>query len=183
MNLRGLKTRATRECFLDPQSLPMPTLHFETTVAAPLQRVWEFHQDVRVSLPALSPQEDSVVLESADTPPLVGARIVITARGPMGRRIRWVALIVEHSPPHGALFGEEARFVDEQEAGPFARWRHAHEFERIDENTTRVVDHIEYRPPLGPLGWIADKIFVARKLKRMFAERHATLKRLLDSAG
>lgn len=158
----------------------MSSLHFETSIAAPLRTVWDFHQDVRTSLPLLCLPEDCVVIESADAPPVAGARIVITARGPLGRRIRWVARIVEHSPPHAVVFGEEGRFVDEQESGPFARWRHAHEFEAIDDKTTRVIDHIEYRVPLGPLGWLADRLFVAPRLRRMFAHRHARLRELLE---
>lgn len=161
----------------------MPTHEFETLVAAPLEKVWAFHQDVRSSLPKLSPPEDQVALEHADDPPVVGARIVIVARGPLGKRIRWVARIVEHVPPHAVVFGEEARFVDEQESGPFARWRHAHEFERIDDKSTRIIDRIEYSVGLGPIGWIADKLFVARKLKAMFASRHAMTKKLLEEAG
>jgi|SRR5688500_4387128 ligand-binding SRPBCC domain-containing protein len=159
----------------------MPTVQFETTVEAPLDKVWQFHQDVLRSLPALSPPEDEVRIEHADVPPAPGGRVSITARGPLGRRIRWVARFVEVTPPHAVVFGEEARFVDEQESGPFARWRHAHEFERVDERTTRVVDTVDYRVPFGPAGWVADRLFVARKLRGMFRHRHAVLKRLLES--
>src|SRR5688500_7103793 len=119
----------------------MPTLEFETIIAAPLQRVWEIFSDVN-SLIAISPPADRVEIESADVPIGAGSRIVIIAAGPLGRRMRWVAKIVEHRPPHAVVFGEEARFVDEQESGPFKSWRHEHEFERVDEKTTRVIDRV-----------------------------------------
>jgi ligand-binding SRPBCC domain-containing protein len=95
----------------------MPILEFEMTVNAPLEKVWAFYQDVKTALPTLSPPDAGVEVESADLPPVVGARIVIRANGPFGR-IRWIAKIVEHQPPHAVVFGEEARFVDDQESWP-----------------------------------------------------------------
>src|SRR5215213_8210042 len=158
----------------------MPTLTFELLVAAPLAKVWAFHGDVTAGLPALSPPENAVRIESADLPAKVGSRFVITAKAPLRGRIRWVAKIVEHQPPHAVVFGEEARFVDEQESGPFAFWRHEHEFEHVDERTTRVTDRLTYRVPFGPLGWIADAVFVRRQLVAMFRYRHAQTKRMLE---
>jgi hypothetical protein len=63
-----------------------------------------------------------------------------------------VAKIVQHKPPRAVVFGEEARFVDEQESGPFKAWRHEHDFERVDAKSTRVVDRITYRVGWGPIG-------------------------------
>ena len=157
----------------------MPTVQFETTIAAPLERVWAFHQKTRESLPALSPPEDEVSIEHADESPRVGGRVIIHARGPFGR-IRWEARFVEVIPPHAVVFGEEARFVDEQVSGPFKSWRHAHEFERVDERTTRLVDTVTYDLGMGPLGWLADKLYVAGKLRAMFRYRHDALRRVLE---
>src|SRR5438552_19048692 len=106
----------------------MPTLEFETTVAAPLAKVWVFFQDVAKSLPALTSPKEQVTVASADVPMKEGSRIVLGMNGPFGRRVRWVAKIIAHVPPHAVVFGEEARFVDEQETGPLRVWRHAHEF-------------------------------------------------------
>jgi ligand-binding SRPBCC domain-containing protein len=153
----------------------MPTLEFETTVPAPLADVWAFFQDVATSLPALTSPAEAVKVESADVPVMEGSRIVLTMNGPLGR-VRWVAKIVAHAPPHAVVFGEEARFVDEQESGPFRQWVHAHEFEAVDAKTTRVVDRITYRVPLGPIGWIADLVYVRRKLRRAFRYRHERLR-------
>ena len=164
------------------QSAAMPTVEFEATIAAPLERVWAFYQDVKRSLPALTAPEEGLTIESVDEPQVVGSRIVLGVNGPFGR-VRWVAKIVEHHPPHAVVFGEEARFVDEQESGPFQRWRHEHEFERIDEKTTRIVDRVIYRVGLGPIGVVADAIFVRPKLKRLFRYRHDRIRALLEAAS
>jgi ligand-binding SRPBCC domain-containing protein len=160
----------------------MPTLEFECTIAAPLERVWAFYYDPVHALPALTPPDVQATIESADTPVQVGSRVILNIRPPglRGRRVRWVATIVEHRPPHPVAFGEEARFVDVQESGPFAAWRHEHDFERVDEKTTRMLDRVTYRVPLGPIGWVADVVFVRRKLAEMFRYRHEQTKRLLE---
>jgi ligand-binding SRPBCC domain-containing protein len=157
----------------------MPTLIFQTTIAAPLSAVWAFHEDVRRALPALSPPGAAVAIESADLPVHVGSIIVIAGKGPVGK-LRWVAKVVEHVPPRAVAFGEEARFVDEQQSGPFARWRHSHEFERIDEKSTRLTDRVEYVVPWGPVGWLADVAFVRWQIIAMFKHRHAMTKKLLE---
>jgi ligand-binding SRPBCC domain-containing protein len=74
------------------------------------------------------------------------------------------------------------RFVDEQESGPYALWRHTHEFE-AQGSTTVVRDLVEYREPLGVLGWVAHVAFVQRTLVKIFDYRHEQVARLLPKAN
>lgn len=164
------------------QSPRMPVLTFEITLAAPLADVWAFHEDVAAALPALSPPAAAVKIESADLPVAVGSRIVITARGPLGVRLRWVARIVEHTPPDPAANAVRAAFVDEQESGPFAQWRHEHRFEQLAPGTSLLTDRVTYRVPLGPLGVIADRLFVRRQITDMFRHRHGVMERTFGQA-
>lgn len=155
-------------------------MEFDITISAPLDVVWRFHDDV-ANLAVLSPPEAQVRLESADVPVKTGSRIAITAKGPLGR-VRWVAKIVEHTPPRAVVFGEEGRFVDEQESGPFKSFRHEHDFERVGEKSTRIVDRITYRVGWGPIGWFADLLVVRRQLYSMFRHRHAVLRERFGTA-
>ena len=166
----------------------MPTLELECTIAAPLDAVWAFHEDVRGALVALSPPSNRVEIESvAPLPPQRGTRVAIRARDPFGRRIRWLAVYVEHQPPHEGPGGaRRARFVDEAEQSPFATWRHEHDFEALAAAPalarTRLVDRVTYTVPLGPLGRIADRLFVSRQLREMFRYRHEVTVRSLARA-
>jgi uncharacterized protein (TIGR01777 family) len=65
------------------------------------------------------------------------------------------------------------QFVDEQVGGPFARWRHTHRVTPLGPDRARLEDDIDYAPPLGWLGGLADAAVVRARLARTFAYRHA----------
>jgi ligand-binding SRPBCC domain-containing protein len=100
----------------------------------------------------------------------VGARIDYQL-GLFGLRLAWRT--------HISVWQPGLRFVDEQEAGPYALWRHTHEFEARGR-ATLMRDTVEYREPLGPLGSIAHALFVERTLTRIFDYRREAIARLLE---
>jgi ligand-binding SRPBCC domain-containing protein len=79
---------------------------------------------------------------------------------------RWRTLIEEYEPGR--------RFVDVQLKGPYALWRHRHEFEEVPGGT-RVSDVVHYRLPLGPLGLLAHALFVRRMLREIFDFRQRAM--------
>ncbi len=60
------------------------------------------------------------------------------------------------------------KFVDVQEKGPYALWRHSHSFKDIGSGATEMKDRVEYAMPLGPLGEIAYHFFVSAKPRADF---------------
>jgi ligand-binding SRPBCC domain-containing protein len=62
------------------------------------------------------------------------------------------------------------RFVDAQVQGPYRLWRHTHLFEDHPQGT-HVRDSVSYEIPLGPLGDLAEWLFVRRDLARIFDHR------------
>lgn len=128
---------------------------------------------------------DAANLE-AITPPFLHFRILTPAPIPMragaridyaislfGIPVRWRTRIMEWEPG--------IRFVDEQEAGPYALWRHIHEFES-QGGSTLVRDVVDYAVPLGPLGSLAHFLFVEGLLGSIFDFRRGAIRRLLDGA-
>jgi hypothetical protein len=65
--------------------------------------------------------------------------------------------------------------------GPYSLWHHRHEFE-ASERGTLVRDVVHYALPLGPLGQIAQRLLVARDLRRIFDFRHEAATRMLGAA-
>lgn len=95
-----------------------------------------------------------------------GTRIDYTLRL-FGVPMRWRTRIDAWRP--GACF------VDLQESGPYAFWRHTHRFEPTREGT-RIVDVVEYALPLGLLGRVTHALVVGRVLKRIFDFRVAAIR-------
>ena len=91
-----------------------------------------------------------------------------------GVPVRWRTRITDWRP--------EERFVDEQESGPYALWRHTHEFEDRGASTL-MLDVVDYSEPLGPIGTLAHVLFVRRTLDRIFDFRRDAIARLLDGNG
>jgi hypothetical protein len=91
-----------------------------------------------------------------------------------GIPLRWRTHITSWEPG--------VRFVDEQESGPYAVWRHTHEFEAQGPRATLVRDVVEYALPLGPLGSAAHALFVRRTLARIFDHRQEAIRRELESS-
>lgn len=99
-----------------------------------------------------------------------------------GLPLRWLTRIEAWEPG--------VRFVDAQVRGPYALWHHTHEFEPAvgpgGASETVMRDVVRYALPLGPLGEVARRAFVARDLARIFDFRAQAVARMLavgDGAG
>jgi ligand-binding SRPBCC domain-containing protein len=89
-------------------------------------------------------------------------------------RRKWTAAITEFEWNH--------HFADVQQIGPFKRWHHRHEFIADARNGfegTLVRDVIEYEVGFGPLGEVADSLFIAHQMRQIFTERQKILPKLL----
>ena len=156
----------------------MPTFDDAVTVAAPIEKVWAYYQRVREALPALSPAEAGLRIETVEPEPArKGTVVTMTAKAPLVGRITWVAEYVGFQPPAKPDGGGPvaAFFTDLQRKGPFKAWQHTHGFEQLDAGRTRLTDHVEYEVPGGPLAGIANALVVKGQLKKMFDYRRKVL--------
>ena len=64
--------------------------------------------------------------------------------------------------------------------GAFARFDHDHYFARA-EGGTLLRDVFDYRAPFGPLGWIAERLFLSAYMRRFLLRRMRELKALAES--
>ncbi len=71
-------------------------------------------------------------------------------------------------------------FMDEQRVGPYKLWLHSHELEEV-EGGTQMSDTIRYLVPFGPIGLVANSLFVRRTLKRIFDYRREKLEEIFGS--
>lgn len=164
-------------------------LHFEDWVGFPLSRVFAFFCNPE-NLPRIMPAATETRIDrlhlvlppsSADHGDLnaggVGTVIETSFRlfPFLPLRAQWIARITE--------FEWNQYFADIQQKGPFQRWHHRHEFVEEDRegiNGTLVRDVIEYEVGFGPLGALANSLFVERQMRRTFAQRQQILPKLLS---
>ena len=72
-------------------------------------------------------------------------------------------------------------FMDEQRVGPYKLWLHTHKLEDVDGGT-RMTDDIRYLVPFGPIGLLANFLFVGRTLRRIFDYRRVKMEELFGKA-
>ena len=77
-------------------------------------------------------------------------------------------------------FERPVHFRDSQVSGIFKRFDHDHFFESIG-TCTLMRDVFDYTVPLGPLGILADLIFVQRHMRQLLIERNQLIKRVAES--
>ena len=65
-------------------------------------------------------------------------------------------------------------FTDEQRVGPYTQWHHTHSFVEKDGGV-EMTDEVKYAIPLGPLGRLANWLFVGREVNRIFDHRFQVL--------
>jgi ligand-binding SRPBCC domain-containing protein len=78
------------------------------------------------------------------------------------------------------VFDRPHHFRDSMVRGAFASFDHDHFFTRAD-NGTLLRDVFDYRAPLGPLGWVAERLFLSAYMRRFLLARMRELKRLAES--
>ena len=146
------------------------TLERTQIVRRPLAETFRFFSDAR-NLQRLTPA--FLQFKFLEPPPEVmhpGTAIDYQIRL-YGVPVHWRTRIEVVEPPK--------KFVDVQEKGPFALWRHSHSFRDIGRGATEVKDRVDYAMPLGPLGEIAHHLFVARSLRQIFEFRQRRLDEIM----
>jgi ligand-binding SRPBCC domain-containing protein len=149
------------------------TLHFTTEINAPQHAVWSFH-DGTDALTKITPPRTKVWLPKTMPKMEAGARfILIVSQPPIFVPLPWETIIESYTKPSG--------FVDTQGRGPFAYWRHEHQFIDLGESRTQLVDIVSYKAPFGFIGGIANQLFIRKQLNALFAHRHKLTKQLLET--
>ncbi|MCU1581049.1 MAG: hypothetical protein JWO01_437 [Microbacteriaceae bacterium] len=77
--------------------------------------------------------------------------------------------VTEFEPPR--------RFVDEQTRGPFTSFRHEHIFETDGAAGSVMIDRVNFSAPFGVLGLLAERLVLAKYMRRLIEDRGAYLVR------
>jgi uncharacterized protein (TIGR01777 family) len=145
----------------------MPRFIWTSDLAHPTEEVFLWHTR-QGALTRLTPPWEQVRVLASDQSIRDGAEVRIAMRrGPV--ELKWT---VRHQD-----YIDGRQFVDVQIDGPFARWVHTHRFEPLEGGSaTRMMDEIEWAPPLGALGRLLGGPVIESDLARSFAFRHRRLR-------
>lgn len=150
----------------------MPRLTVETFIAAPQALCFDLARDVGVHCRTASFTEERALPPGVTEGRLnLGDMVVFEGRH-LGLRQRLHARIVRMEPP--------SVFADEMISGAFTSLSHTHEFSPIGSGTV-MRDTLQWTSPLGPLGRIADRLFLIHHLRRFLERRNEALRALAES--
>lgn len=146
---------------------PRYRLHTETRIGQPLEQVFAFFSDAQ-NLAKITPPDLGFQIVTPTPIEMRQGTLIDYRIRVMGLPLRWRTLIEVWEPPNQETGA--ARFVDAQLRGPYACWWHEHRFAAQGAETL-MTDTVLYAPPLGPLGRVAQRLMVARELRRIFEHR------------
>ncbi|MCB9682102.1 MAG: SRPBCC family protein [Alphaproteobacteria bacterium] len=139
----------------------MATFEIVTWIDAPQAACFDLARDIGFHVETLAGTGERAVAGRTDG--LIGLGETVTFEGVhFGVRQRLTSKITAFDRPH--------HFRDEQVQGAFARFRHDHVFETVD-GRTRMRDTLDFASPLGPLGWVVDRVVMTGHLRRLLAAR------------
>jgi ligand-binding SRPBCC domain-containing protein len=131
----------------------------EQFIPAPADRVWSFFATPR-NLDALTPSDLRFRILS-DVPEKMYPGLLIEYRISPRAGV-WLCWLTEIRHVR-----EGSYFVDEQRIGPYRLWYHEHYFEAAPGGV-RMTDRVTYEVGWGPLGWLAERLWVRRQLEHIF---------------
>lgn len=145
---------------------------WEQFIPRTMDEVWRFFSRPE-NLNAITPDDMSFEIRSdIEGIPMYEGMIVQYKISPfLGIKMDWVTEI-KHIKKH-------AFFIDEQRFGPYAFWHHQHHFTEKDGGVL-MTDILHYKIPYGPIGNLADMLFVDRQIEQIFTYRVKAVERIFD---
>ena len=149
----------------------MPLIEHQELVQASIERCFDLTRDVDIhTRTTVGTQEKAV--GGVRTGLLLAGDVVTWEAVHFGIKQRLTAKITVMNRPY--------LFEDIMLKGAFRSFTHIHEFIEKD-NGTLMIDRFQYKSPFGPIGVIADKLFLESYMKNFIINRARALKRIAES--
>jgi ligand-binding SRPBCC domain-containing protein len=149
----------------------MPVIELSTVIHAPRERVFDLARSIDAHQDSTEGTGERAV--AGVTKGLIGLNEEVTweARH-LGIRQRLTVRVTGFDRP--------SHFQDVMIAGAFKSMVHNHWFVEHQDGTL-MRDRFEFQSPLGILGALADRLFLATYMRRFISRRNEVLKRLAES--
>jgi ligand-binding SRPBCC domain-containing protein len=152
----------------------VPRLELVTVIRAPRELVFGLALDVGLHAASMSASGER---------PIAG---VTTGQMRLGDRVTWRARhfgipwdltceITRYDRPH--------LFIDEQVAGPFGHWHHAHHFDTGPDDQTTMRDIVDFAAPFGLIGRLVESLMLTRYMVGLIRIRNRHLAAAAERAA
>src|SRR5258708_1362029 len=149
----------------------MPTIHFTTHIQASPERCFDLSLSVDLHSGSMSHTRERAV--AGVTSGLMG----------LGDAVTWEAVhfgIKQYLTTKITAYERPSRFVHEMLKGIFQEVHHVHEFISQADESTLMTDVFRFRAPLGPLGRLAEMLFLTRYMRRLLLHRNQYIKQMAE---
>jgi len=149
----------------------MAQFRIVTVIAAPPALCFDLARDIDFHVRSLADTGERAV--AGRTAGLIG----------LGESVTWEARhlgVRQRLTSEVTAFDRPTYFRDEMTAGAFRAFAHDHRFEATDGGTV-MTDDVVFRSPLGPLGWLVDRLFLTGYLRRLLEGRCRAIQREAES--
>src|SRR5947208_3209075 len=133
----------------------METISIETYISAPPQKCFDAARDLDLHVKSMGHTGETAV--AGRTSGLIE----------LGEQVTWRARhfgVTQHMTSKITAFDSPRYFQDSMQRGAFKSFVHDHFF-TARENGTVMKDHVAFTAPLGPLGRMAEMLFLRRYLE------------------
>ena len=137
-----------------------------TEIAAPIEVCFDLARDIDFHTRSLEGTGERAI--AGRTTGLIG----------LGESVTWEARhlgVRQRLTVDVTAFDRPAYFRDVMTRGAFRSFAHDHRFEARNRRTV-MTDEVEFRSPLGPLGWLVDRVFMTGYLWRLLEGRCQAIK-------
>ena len=150
----------------------MGSIRIETRIKAPIELCFDLALDVDAHAESAAFSTERVVKPGRLHGVLELGDLIAFEGRHFGIRQRFVAKITVLDRPR--------LFIDEMVEGRFNSLRHVHEFES-HSGLTIMRDLLEWTPPFGLVGSLADRIFLVRHMRWFVTTKQCQLKRIAET--
>ena len=164
----------------------MIELHETTLIAAPLERCFDLARSIEVHLLGNTHSGEQATAGTRTGVPTgrsLPGGVVTGLIGP-GEQVTWRARhfgVRQHLTSAITAFKPPSYFQDTMLSGAFHSMQHDHHFRTLANGLTEMRDDFRFSAPLGPLGWIAERVVLRRYMTNLLRERNAIIKQVAES--
>lgn len=150
----------------------METIELKIQIAAPQTRVFDIARSIDAHMATQTRHQERAV--AGRTQGLIE----------LGEEVTWEAVhfgLRQRLSSKIVAFEYPAYFRDSMVKGAFAGFDHDHYFETLPSGLALMRDRFVFTAPWGPLGWLAERLFLKTYMTRLLKERSLIVKAICES--